>query len=269
MTPGNKPQARPGQRLRAARTTLGITTRDVENLSRQIADFHRRSDFYISHSSLIEVENVDHTPSVHKLYSLSVIYRMSFIDLLSIYGIDLDQISRAQMSIQLPKTHLVKPIIYDPDRPMVYPLKFDPSTDLEKTNLLARMVEVWGDVPVAFARHFDVQKHAYGFIGLKDYTLYPMIRPGALVQIDDQDRRVVESDWENEFDRPIFFLQLRDEFACGWCQLEGKSLSVVPHPLSGVHIRTFAHPGEVEVVGRVTGIATTLARLSELGRQRL
>jgi transcriptional regulator with XRE-family HTH domain len=256
--PKDESRNRPGQRLKALRAALGITTRDVETYSRQIADSHRRSDFYVSHSSLLDVENADHVPSVHKLYTLSVIYRISFLELLSIYGIDLDRISADQLSVRLPETHAVNPIVYDSDRPMRYPLRLDASSNVNETNLLSKIVQTWGEVPVAFVQHLALRKFEYGFIGLKDFTMSPMIRPGALIQIDNNDKNLRSSSWESEFERPIFFFKLPKGWTCGWFQLTGKSLSIVPHSLSPTPVRRFSYPDEVEVVGRVVGVATSL-----------
>src|SRR5437016_14676671 len=63
---------------------------------------------------------------------------------------------------------------------------------------------------------------------MEDYTLYPMIRPGAFIQIDDQDTKIDPDPGENEFERPIYFFQLREGYAYGWCELEGKVLSIIP-----------------------------------------
>ena len=35
--------------------------------------------------------------------------------------------------------------------------------------------------------------------------------------IDETQRKVVNSGWANEFDRPIYFLEHRQGYACGWC----------------------------------------------------
>jgi transcriptional regulator with XRE-family HTH domain len=253
---------RPGQRLKTLRASLGITTRDVETHSRQIADSHRHADFYVSHSSLLDVENADHVPSVHKLYSLSVIYRISFIELLSVYGIDLDQISAEQLSLRLPRTHPAKAIVYNSNRRMRYPLRVDSSISVNETNLLSRIVQTWGEVPIAFVQHFDLRRFEYAFIGLKDFTMSPMIRPGAMVQIDNQNKNLRTPPWESEFERPIFFFKLPKGWTCGWFQLTGRSLSIVPHSLSPAPVRRFLYPDEVEVVGRVTGIATSLVAKS-------
>jgi len=41
---------------------------------------------------------------------------------------------------------------------------------------------------------------------------------------------------------PIYFFQLRDGYAYGWCELEGKVLSIFPHLMSGRKTRQFNHP---------------------------
>jgi hypothetical protein len=69
------------------------------------------------------------------------------------------------------------------------PVEFKPEFQLEKTNRLARVVEKWEEIPVGLLQHLDLRKSVYGYIGLEDYTLYPLIRPGSLVQIDASQRK--------------------------------------------------------------------------------
>jgi hypothetical protein len=66
------------------------------------------------------------------------------------------------------------------------------------------------------------------------------------------------SEWRTEFDRPIYFVELRDGYACSWCEVRGSQLTLIPHPLSGCAIRQFAYPSEAEIVGQVTGVAMRL-----------
>src|SRR5215469_254658 len=93
VVPSKPSQGPPGQRLQALRITLGISTRDVQYYSSVVARAYKKDSYYISHSSLTAIENSPSTPSVYKLFTLSVVYRINFADLLMIYGIDLEQIS--------------------------------------------------------------------------------------------------------------------------------------------------------------------------------
>ncbi len=249
----------PGVRIKALRLALGITTRGVEDYSRRIARLGGNKAFLIPHSSLSEMEKPGaEPPGIYRLFSLCVIYRLSFRELLEIYGLDLNEITRLQMEIQLPQTHLISPDVHDLNRRIAFPEKINPELDVSETHLLSRMVQTWGEIPLAFLQHLGIKKRLYGYIGMKDFTLHPFIPPGSLVQIDDRDTRIQSRGWETNFDRPIYFLQLREGFACGWCQVDGGNLSIIPFSASRLTVRRFQFPGDVDVVGRVTGVAMSL-----------
>src|SRR6202040_4108763 len=135
---------RPGDQLRELRNRLGVTTREVEELSRRLAERTGNEEYYISNAWLTQLENKDSVPSIYKLFSLSVIYRSTFNDLLVVLGIDLNATTRYQLALPLQNTHLVSIESPDPEKAIVFPVCFDKSFSLEKTSLLARMVEVWG-----------------------------------------------------------------------------------------------------------------------------
>ena len=245
--------------LKELRNQLGVTIREVEDLSRKIADTEGNEDFLVSNAWLTQIENRQVVPSIHKLYSLSVIYRIKFTDLLQLYGIDIEKISKYQSLTPLASTHLTNLEVYDKDRAVMFPVRFDPGFTVDRTSLLTRMVEVWGEVPVAMIQHMDLRNSLYGYIVLSDTSLYPMLRPGSFVQIDEQQTKIQKPPWRSEFDRPIYFIELRGGYACSWCELQGKQLILIPHPLSGCAIRQFAFPNEAEIVGRVTAVAMRIA----------
>ena len=257
------PSLQSGELLKDLRNRLGITLREVEEHSKQIAEIENNEEFYISNAWLTQIENKQSTPSIYKLFSLSVVYRTKFTDLLAFYGVDLERITKHQLATPLARTHLTNVEVYDEDRTISFPVRFDPGFQPGRTNLLSRMVETWGEVPVSFLQHLDVRHTSYGYIGLEDYTLYPLLRPGSFVQIDDRQKRIQKFPWRTEFDRPIYFVELREGYACAWCDLQGGQLTLVPHPLSQCSIRQFAYPSEAEIVGRVTGVAMRLVNFSE------
>ncbi|MCI0719899.1 MAG: hypothetical protein L0338_13150 [Acidobacteria bacterium] len=250
---------RPGEGLKDIRRRLQITTREVEENSRKIAETEGNEEFCISNGWLTQVENNSNsTPSIHKLYSLAVIYRMKFTDLLLLYGVDLEKMGKYQHLTPLQRTYPARLEVYDKERIVSFPVRLDPGTAPERTNLLSRMVEVWGEVPIAIIQHLDIRHRMYGYIGLRDYTLYPLIRPGSFVQIDERQNKVKKLPWRTEFDRPIYFVEFRDGYACSWCELHGNRLTLIPHPLSPASVSEYVYPTEAEVVGRVTAVAMRL-----------
>jgi transcriptional regulator with XRE-family HTH domain len=70
-----EPGTRSGDQLRELRSRLGVTTREVEELSKKIALESENEEFYISNAWLTQIENRNSVPSIYKLFSLSVIYR--------------------------------------------------------------------------------------------------------------------------------------------------------------------------------------------------
>jgi len=90
---------------------------------------------------------------------------------------------------------------------------------------------------------------------LRDYSLFPVILPGSFLQIDPTETKIKTGVWRQELERPIYFIELRDGYACGWCELKDGQLILVPHITSPQPIRRFSHLDEAEIIGRVTGVA--------------
>ena len=137
----------PHEQLKDIRDRLGITTRDVAELSHKIAEAEGNPEYQISNAWLTQVENSDSVPSIFKLYSLSSIYRIKFTDLLRIYGVDLQNLNRHQLAAPLPHTHLTSLEVYDSERTVSFPVRFDRSFDIDNTSLVARIVELCGRGP--------------------------------------------------------------------------------------------------------------------------
>lgn len=256
----------PSDQLRRVRQLLGISLRDVEERSQRLADEHSNAEFFVSKAWLTRLEGGHPTSNIHKLLSLSSIYHIPVNDLFKLYGADLDRFARHQLATGLPHTHLATLEVYDRERAVSFPVRFDPAFRWEATNLLSRMVEVWGEVPVTLLQHLDLRHSLYGFIGLEDYMMYPLLRPGSFVQIDDREKRVEAAGWHSEYERPIYFVELRDGYACCWCELDGGRLTLLPHPLSPAHSRQVSYPAEAGVVGRVTAAAMRLVNATARAR---
>ena len=250
-----RPSPTAGESLRMFRERLGLTTRDVEARSLRIAEERHNREYYLSHAWVTDIENGKFKPSIYKIYSLSAIYHVGYTEVLSCFGLPIAELGRYRTSMGVPKTHLLGSADDLDAEDVSLPVRFKPEFQLEKTNLLARVVEKWDQIPVGFLQHLDLRKSVYGYIGLEDYTLYPLIRPGSLVQIDSNQRKVSAEKWNTEFDRPIYFVELRAGYVCSWCQVDHGQLIVIPHPHARQDVRRFDYPSQAEIVGRVTGVA--------------
>jgi hypothetical protein len=225
---------------------LGLTYRAVESASFQLASRRGSADFIIHISRLAAIENEGTIPGPHKLYSLAAIYHLNFIDILNWYDVPVECIFSDGTEVFAPRTHLAAP-----PNSLRLPMRFDPAFDPRRTELLNRMVESWKDVEgVLFHKN---NHYLYGYVGLEDHMMEPMLRPGTLVWIDPMQRQVKNSGWNNEFERPIYFVDIRNGYRCAWCVQEPKALILQPYSLSPCAPKVFRSPEEIEVIGRVIG----------------
>lgn len=254
------PSPEAGKRLRAERLRARLSTRAVQRLSQQIAqEKGDNQDYYISHGWLTEVENGKFTPSIYKLYSLSLIYKCNYLKIMGFFGINILDAPREQRLVSLPHTYLIGSNLELPGQTIMLPVELRRNVELAKTNLVSRMFETWGGIPIALLQQMDLRACLCGYIGLEDYTLYPLIRPGSFVEIDERQNKVKAGSWQNEFDRPIYFIELRNGYACSWCELDGNQLMLVPCPQSRGQVRQLRYPTEADIVGRVTAVTMRVA----------
>lgn len=246
-----------GQKLKRARERLNLRYRDVEEASLQIAQRHNNDEFAIALSRLSDIENKGTVPTIYRIYSLCAIYRLDVHDVLEWYGVDLAALPADAASINIERTHLLG-FGANGYGEAHLPLSLDPGIDFRRTTYLSRMIQRWGKLPLALLNGLDVKNQRYAFIGSDDWSMYPLIQPGSLVLIDEARRKVAAGGWSNEFDRPIYFLEHRQGYICGWCTLADNRLVVQPHPASLCAPEVFSYPEEVDVVGQVTGVAMLL-----------
>ncbi len=251
--------------LKELRARLGVTVREVEEQSQKIAEVQGNPEFFVSNNWLTRLENTNAVPSIHKLFSLCTIYRVRVSELLPMFGIDLGLLEKYQIETAPPRTHLVNLEEIDTAKTVTFPVRFDPGFQVEETNLLSRMVQVWGEVPISLIQQLNIRKGQYGYIGLEDLTMYPLLRPGSFVLIDENLRDVHASQWRTEYDRPIYFLELREGYACCWCETRGDEILLIPHPLSSRPHRRFP-VRDAEVIGQVTAVAMRIVDPDSAGR---
>ncbi len=257
----------PGQKFKRARERLGLRYRDVEEFSVQIAERRKNSEFTLAISRLSDIENRGAIPSLYKLYSLCVIYRLEMAEVMRWYGIDPTWLASDAVSVGGPdKTHIIGFGKESLSKRMMgeiqVPLSLDPGVDLAKTTFLTRFIQSWGVLPLMLAGNYDPGNYRYAWIGEEDWFMYPMLQPGSLILVDDTMRRIATGGWSSELDRPLYFLEHRDGWACGWCSIANETLVVLPHPASGAEPMIFDYASDVEVVGQVVGVANRLTRVA-------
>jgi hypothetical protein len=251
---------RAGSKLKGIRLRLGLSVRAVEQRSTELAKEKQNPDYVLSKAWIVDVEKGRFVPGSFKTASLATLYQLEISEIQRWYGIEPGDITKEQPLFRPPKTHLLSV----PEDSAESDRSPGMALDVKKTSLLSQLVDIWGDVPVPLLRRLDLRRSLYGYIGMDDKTMWPLLPPGTFVQIDAKQTRVQKGlvgqvSTHSQFARPIYFLDIRTGYACGWCQIENGVLTLIPHPDSGEPARTFRHPSEVEIVGRVTGVAIRIS----------
>lgn len=260
VAPCAKSTRQPGKYLKEMRERLGLTLRQVQEESRRLALQECNWEMYSSAARLDQIENSPNgnsEPSNHRLMSLSATYGIDFLALLGKYGVKPDLVHGYRKFLNGRETHPISTELHDFHTTVTLPLQMDPGFRWETTQLINRMVAVWGEIPACPLANFNPRTYILGLVGLEDRSMSPLIRPGALIWVDGKRRRVIDGEF-SETERPIYFIELRAGYRCAWCQLEEGLLTLIPHPSSGVAVQSFSFPDDAEIVGQVAGIAMRL-----------
>jgi hypothetical protein len=244
-----------GHSLRVLREKLGLTMRDIETYSEQIARKRGNEEYSIPISRHSDFETKGVIPSIYRFYSLAVIYHKDMRELLAFYGVDMKiPVSDLRLSSP-PKSHLSDALAET--RSVQIPVRLDPAFDPRRTSNFGRMVEQWGTVPLIYLEQYSKVDFTYGYIGSEDLTMYPILPPGSFIQVDESRSKVVEGGWRSEYERPIYFVETREGYVCCWCTVGREDLILQSHPLSPVPPRV-VRVSQAEVVGQIVGVAMRL-----------
>src|SRR2546430_17702397 len=94
----------PGLRLRQVRERLGLTYRDVERISYELAARRGPPQFVLPISRLAGIENHNVVPSLHKLYTPAVAYHLQPPGMLVWYAISVAACFRGGGAVPCPPT---------------------------------------------------------------------------------------------------------------------------------------------------------------------
>ena len=253
----------PGARLRRERERLKLTYRQVAEASKRVAERRGSREFAVGISRLADIENQGKLPSVCRLYTLCAIYKLELEEVLRWYGVPVEQLASDGLHTGLDQTHLFG---FRHASVVTIPQPADLPFHADSTGYVSRLIRRWGKMPFTFLNGVESREFRFGWIGLEDWSMYPVLRPGSVVAIDERRRKIARGGWTGEYDRPIYFLELRDGFRCGWCTLDGARLILEAHPASRQLAMVFEWPREIDVVGQVVGAAMPLRHGTRRGR---
>jgi hypothetical protein len=177
----------PGLRLRRLRERLGLSYRVTSN-----APAFRLLSIAVAPilSSILEVWLISRTITslqLYKLFSLAAIYHLDPLELSAWYEAPFQQTSHEGASLPPPRTHLAEPFLHPP-----IPIHAEGSPDANVTSLLAHLPAALG----GFCNSASTSqgRFRYGYIGLSERRMAPILRPGSVVIIDTSIHTIDDSD---------------------------------------------------------------------------
>lgn len=242
-----------GPALRRLREGMGLTTREVEAASSRLARKYQNKRYAVHISRLCEFEKWGVTPSIYSLYSLAVIYQKNLDHLLRLYGIGADDsVCQLQASSSVQPQREASAIVARPqDVAIAREITFNP----RRTRYLGQVTRQIKDaLPFAYLQQIVGTSCGYGYVGSDDWTMYPVLPPASLVLIDETRNHVSNGAPASEYERPIYFVEMRGSHACCWCTAARDLIILQPHPLSPVAPKIL-HLHDAEVLGQVVGAA--------------
>jgi transcriptional regulator with XRE-family HTH domain len=237
-----------GKWIRELREERYVKSSDVERISRSIADVKGNADFYVSHSTLADIETGS-VPSIHKLFSLAACLKVSLEEILFVFGIDANELRQNAGQTETVPSRPQAIEVREPG--FRFQLNFDTPISSQETSLLKLDSQQLAALPPVLRKRLDPRRYRYAVVGLKDDTMGELIPPGSLVEVDVMQNTVQVLNWRTMRERPIYLVWHTDGHSCCWCQMEGKELTLLPYPLSRQPVRRFRVPREASVIGRV------------------
>jgi len=121
-----------------------------------------------------------------------------------------------------------------------------------------RLLTVWSNVPLLLMLDVDWERGPLVLIGLEDYTMWPLLPPGTLLQLDPKVRKIADGAW-TEFERPIYLVEHNNRFYCSHAQRKRQTLLLISHAESPSPPSTPIPFREARIRGRLTPIFRPLA----------
>lgn len=236
--------------IRAILSTRNQTLYNVSQRSAEI--FGRSSAFYVPHNLYYNLAHKLSTPTIFQILALSHITDYRLFDWLSVFGFDLDAISRLQLLIPRQQTAILDSTVYDTEawipwfveRPQI---SYSASSIAPLGHFLA-----WG--PPERARELlglYKKKYLYAVVGERDLYAVPYFAPGSIVRVDAQQREALPHSRNANGEGPFFLVEHDFGLTCSRVSRLGKDRILLRCPQRPCAERELTSGGNARVLGAI------------------
>ncbi|MCU1242097.1 MAG: hypothetical protein JWO71_2823 [Candidatus Acidoferrum typicum] len=246
-------------RVREILSSKGLT---LYRISQQSAEtFGRSSPYYIPHHLYSDLAIPLRRPSIHQFIALSRLSNYRLSDWLLVFGFDLNQIPRIQLSLPRRHTVLLDSSVYDENAGTSW---FEEKFPLGTIAGIAPLGSLLRSGPRGWAgarTNVHSQEFLYAKLGDEDQLGFPDLMPGGIVRVDAR-RAAERPDRGAGPSRQIFLVEHDSVLRCGRLQRSGKDrivLCSLKFPFSRIELNS---DPAFRIYGAVDGEIRPLAHAS-------
>jgi hypothetical protein len=248
---------RPSALLKKARLRAGLTFRSASALSREIAKTLGDHRYFASYGTLSDYEARDKLPRhIHKLFSLSIVYSLTFQALLGSFGIELDDGGKTVIASQAS--------VSSGPRATARPVRR--RNEEESDSFFESMQEQFGDLPLflgsalpSLSGLLHISLRDIFWVGGQANLLHPTLRGALFILVNRRSKRPRILSRMPLWNHPLYLLQNRDgSYLAGSCVIERGRLAVFAYPHGFAERQPVRRHTDADVVGEIVGVARSL-----------
>ena len=246
-----------GQLLRASRTKLHLSLREVAGMSRSIARLLGDERYFVSPSSLCDYELFNTPPRhLHKAIALCSLYDLQFRVFLKAIGIVL-----AAAGTEPIPDHLVHRTL---DTESVE--NSDDNDMLGRSGFLEQMLERCEEIPFFLRESIgplsgleDSSLDDFFWIGGEYDVLHPCLANGLFALVNRREKRPIHFTSKPPWQQPVYVILMRNgTYLCASCGIENGTLVIHPYSQQFHRSEHLRYHHDAEVVGRIVTVIRKL-----------
>jgi hypothetical protein len=176
------PPANVANRVRRVLAARNLTISQISKASRIRFPDDRR--FFIPHNFYHDLGLGRFSPSMHQIFTLSILSDYRIVDWLSVFGFDLDEIPRLQAVSTTKCTVLLDSQVYDREKCISWFEEIDSDKSPAPVGPLSRWLVRGSSRRMSSLIRGDESLFLYAKIGTQDAFAYPDLLPGSIVRVD-------------------------------------------------------------------------------------
>ena len=246
-----------GRLLRASRTKLRLSLREVAGMSRNIADLLGNERCSVSPSSLCDYELFNEPPRhLHKAITICSLCGLQFHVFLKAIGIVLAEAGTEPIPDHLARRVLDMESVENSDH-----------NDLPgRSGFLEQLLERCKEIPFFLRQSIaplsgqeDASLDDFFWIGGEYDVLHPCLANGLLALVNRRDKRPIHFTSKPAWQQPVYVILRRNgTYLCACCGIENDTLVIHPYSQQFHRSEHLRYHQDAEVVGRIVRVARKL-----------